>query len=155
MMPALMINICLKAGRKALTLSEIFILVFGNLEYLGLWILFFKTSIAISQLKKVREDSADLGPMPWDSRFDSLKNWPPILLTFVLLCIIAHHVSNEYFFRKVLSIWEDNIIEDYFEEHEKVEASRFGISINFHFRFLNYKAWIPLWKEKGHIVPFE
>jgi len=60
---------------------------------------------------------------------------------------------NEWFFRRFLSLWENNVIEDFHDEFVSIRRSRCGFDRAFLMRFINFHEWISLWKARGWIVP--
>ena len=69
------------------------------------------------------------------------------------MTIIAHHLMNEVFHRKLIQVWESVIEEDFTEEFRKNPRTRCCVEYTRLVRYFNYCEWIGMWKRSGSIIP--
>lgn len=74
----------------------------------------------------------------------------------VVALILAGHFSNELFYRFLVSVWDEEIKEDIFDELNTQRRSCIccltPLSV---MRYFNFMEFISLWRRRGWIIPAE
>ena len=166
--PIIAVSKCQSTGASALSNREQLILNFQLLEYIGTWALFVKLIIGLqhnssSKYNLIQHDQGradnEEGLLKEESEItffgDDAYTFMFVVLMMTVAFICQYHLMNEYFYRKFLGVWEDNIKENFHEQFSSAQKSRFCLQMKLLMRYLNFHEWIALWKVKGEIIPKE
>ena len=77
------------------------------------------------------------------------------MLLIVIVFIFMHHIFNEYFYRRLIKIWDENVKEEFVEVFSKDKERKCCIEKTKLMRYFNFKEWISLWRNKGSSIPIK